>query len=787
MTTEQKDTEGYPRPGTPPAPDPETPPGALWPGARQPGVGPHPVFGDLDAADRPLIYAEARRLLRCALGEGHPLAAPLQDALARRCGAEVVAAAPTEGQDVDPGVLAAIHRRLVAQERIMTAWFAAAVAAQPRRSPDGRSSEGGADQLGGWVVAATLLRLDVKLDEHCMIAGADALRLLKTKDPAPDLGRIDLAGVTGFVGAVERLKTIRRDPGDGPVGEMFGDRLEKLHALLHAAATGRDPDDKSPARRRWAERAMPAPDDDDDGPPLIDLSDGDDETADRDDADRDQPEEERRADEPRGALYVSQAGATVEDRERAAARTATAVAVAATRALALPAEPDVLTAYGARVILEAALAAPDDPALQVLALVLMFGRRAARLKQAFASRDAAATARWSLHPSGYVLDLSMDLPDLSRPGGPFDDPERRPAAPERVRLAPPPWIDVENLHEVDKADLDQAIAALRPRLALPLSEGRIAGWLQAWLQRKGADMAMIGVLCGLAPAARAQMHYTVMSGDAVRAAWERALIEGLGLEAPTRIDAAAHIGSSVRPRQAALRQGVAALAARAAIPLDPAAPPSVLAGVHNAFALYTLELLFLSTGHRPVSAPFGRYGDHDLATGVMWISDKDTRGGPAARIVALPPFAAAQLRFWEEHLRALALRLERLGSPVPRTRITPVFTPPRGGEPPPLFFFLDRDGGVVEASQTAMGERRRGVLPEPTNAARHMLRTHLVAVGMAPHAIDAVLGHGHLGEEPLTFDSALRFDDLKRIAMAAQALLEETGFTPLRSPLCQIL
>lgn len=745
----------------------------------------HPVFGELDAADQPLIYAEARRLLCCVLSADHSLLALQQDALAQRCGAEVVAAAPPAGEDVNRAALAAIHARLMAQGRIMTAQLAAAVAAQPRRAPDGDGLQGRADRLGGWVVAAALSRLDVKTDEHCILAGADALRLLKTKDRTVDLGRIDLAGVTEFVAVVERLEAIRSDPGAGPVGEMFDERLEKLLALFRAAATERDARDRTPGGRRWRERVVAAADDDDDEPRLIDLVDGDDKASGCGDADREQREAERQADEPRDALHVACVGATVDDRERATARTATAVVVAATRALALPAEPDVLTANDARVIIEAVQAAPDDPALQVLALILVFGRRAVRLKQAFASKDAATTARWSLHSPGYALDLTVNLPDLTEPGDPFDDPERRPAAPEYVRLVPPLSINVENLYEVDKAGLDEAMAALRPRLVRPLTEGRVARWLETWLRRAGIDIAVIGVLCGLDPGARAQMHYTVLSGDAIRAAWERALVEGLRLpETPERIDAATHIGSSVRPCLAAHRQAVATLAARATTPLDPAAPLSALAAVHDAFALYTLELLFLSTGHRPVSAPFGQYGDYDLATGVMWISDKDTRGGPAARIVALPPSAVAQLSFWEAHLRALAARLESLGSPVPRTRITPIFTPPRGDAPRPLFFFLDCDGAVVEVSQKILGERRRGVLPSPTNAGRHMLRTHLVSVGMPPHAIDAVLGHGRLGEEPLTFDSALGFADLQRIAMAAQALLEERGLTPLRSPLC---
>jgi hypothetical protein len=124
---------------------------------------------------------------------------------------------------------------------------------------------------------------------------------------------------------------------------------------------------------------------------------------------------------------------------------------------------------------------------------------------------------------------------------------------------------------------------------------------------------------------------------------------------------------------------------------------------------------------------------------------------------------------------------------VPHARIKPIFKPPRRDASAPLFFFLDGNGNVVEASQTAMGQRRDGVLPAPTNAARHMLRTYLVEGDMQPHAIDAVLGHGHLGEEPLTFDSSLGFGHLQKTALVAQRQLEELGFTPLRSALCQTL
>jgi hypothetical protein len=749
-----------------------------------------PFFGQLEPAARSLVYAEAHRLLRRALGESHYLLRLLVDELDQQCGPEAQGGA-AHGDGPERDGLLSLHARLAARGQIMTAQVAAAIAAQPRPLPDGRIPQDCADLLGGWAVAAMLRRLDlaedentdVREDENCVRQGADAFRLLKTKDPVTDLELINLAGVSSFEAAVERLESIRNDFSSRPPSSMFDQRLEKLLALFRAAATERG-DLARTAGRQWREQPVTAPDGDDEDPGLTEYRDVEGEAPGPDAGDWEQREQERLADEQRDEFYISRSASTVDDREQANARTTTAVAVAATRALALPAEADVLTAHEARVLVDAARANPDNPALQSLALALVFGRRVDRLKRAFGlpRETELPPERWTIHRKRLVFDLTVILPDLTERDSVFEDPERVKGGRERVRLSPPDWLDPEALHEVDKADLDSAMTGLRKQVARPVSEGRIAGWLQASLQRAGADAALIGALCGIAPGERAQMHYTVLSADDVRGAWERALV-GLCIAPPPRIEADAFIGSSVRPERSAFRKAVATLAARAAT-LGPDAPLSDLVAAHDAFTSYTLELLFLATGHRPVSAPFGQYADHDLETGVMWVSDKATRGGPSTRLVALSPFAKDQLGFWVEHLEALAARLERLGSRVHQTRIRPIFSPSRGGAPLPLFFFLAEDGRVVEVTETEIRDRRAGVLPKPVNAARHMLRTHLAASRMPTHAIDAFFGHGRLGEEPLTSDSALRFGDLQNIAMAAQNLLEDLGFTPLRSPLC---
>lgn len=74
------------------------------------------------------------------------------------------------------------------------------------------------------------------------------------------------------------------------------------------------------------------------------------------------------------------------------------------------------------------------------------------------------------------------------------------------------------------------------------------------------------------------------------------------------------------------------------------------------------------------------------------------------------------------------------------------------------------------------------MLPAALNWTRHVLRSAL-AETCDPAALDAMMGHGHLGEEPFAAGSALGLADLYALAAQVERILADHGVTPMESPL----
>ncbi len=755
----------------------------------------HPLFGAVPQSACRALHAEARRLLGLLPeGSGGARAGAMArlDAL---CGGEAEAAAgPAEADRADQ--LRRV-RHLQPDGQVDRLRIAQAVAA---RAP-GRGVEAGPDRLGAWVLAAMLQRLEGDPAENRIFAAADGYRRLRTKRPEV-LDGIGAGAARDFPAVLETLVAAREGmpSAEGPAGSprrWLGALCTLFDGVVHDRAAIHRRFEGGPGRVVLRRTSAGGPEDvlewgDDLGP---EAEDG-----------LGTPGATAAADAPRDTRHVTRPGKSFDALVQDRVWTATAAAVTATRGLALPAEHDVLTGHEARVLLGAARGSPGDPGLQAAALSLIYGRSVDRLLSAFGSAgeglviedgdsddDCVAgpeeSGEWVKVGETVVLEAAVHLPPFKIGAQEAADLGLASDGTERFRLGCPAGFAPGTLLGLAPGMADLSLRRLRDRVARPYARGRVSGWLAAWLRRAGADAAVSGALCGHDSGNHAQMHYTALSTDLLLGWWERALREGLGLAPPERVPQPAPVvGSRARlPREllrlafGELAQDIAELGALCRDGQRPGL--AAAAEAHNLFATYTLELLMFATGHRPVGAPFERAGDYDLPTAVMWISDKATRGGPSSRLVALPPAAVEQLRHWEAHLGALAEMLSPLCPGLVRDRLAPLLKQRSGGSPPPLFFFLDGTGQVVEPDHAAILKHRATVLPVQDNAARHLLRSHLVTAGVAPNAIDAAFGHARLGEEALSASSAFRIRELRAVAGAAQDLLGELGLAPLRSPL----
>ena len=650
---------------------------------------------------------------------------------------------------VDAAKLAAALEAVLVRDAPEGAMIAQTIAA-PEHRPTGNA-------LTAWVLAAALRRRRLTPTQSGITEGLHAMRRLKARAPEALAALTPLATTMPAVAAQTRTLLQSGHLAKTPAGYL--ERIEYLlrSAVEEGAEIHREHPGEVPLTVVLREDGQ------------IGLTGGgrieDEEVA--------GPADLQVADRPAEAhaVIAPDDPGNLAPHAVATARAASVARAAARRALALPAEMDPLTPHELRTLRGACCSgAARVPALRSLLASLAFGTAFGRLGQ-------QGGPRWVHRDGLWGLELEVALP----PFIPLIEPDAGPEPAERLFLVAPPDLQGPAPGPVDRSAITEVLAGLRPDLARPLTLGRIARFKGDWLRRAGADLAVSGFLLGTAPDVRSQLHYARVP-KAMLTDWHRGYLElGLGLDGSAQPRDPGVYGTrrDLPPRAFQLafeEQRAVVRAARVEAPATTAG----LAGLHNAFTVYTLMLLYLASGHRPVGQPFERLADFERQTGLLWISDKTGRGGRGTRMIVLPPSALRQIDHWHDHLTRLAARLNWRDRSLVTDRIAPALS--LASDARPLFFLLGPDGRPRELSADEQKAAFKSVLATPLNWSRHILRSALIGQVPGP-ALDAWLGHAHQGEEGFRPASGLGLRDLRDIADRIEVILAAHGAMPLESPL----
>ena len=198
---------------------------------------------------------------------------------------------------------------------------------------------------------------------------------------------------------------------------------------------------------------------------------------------------------------------------------------------------------------------------------------------------------------------------------------------------------------------------------------------------------------------------------------------------------------------------------------------------HNHYALYTYLVLSFATAQRPVRQSFESFRDFCEETSTFFIQDKDSPGHPTPRFVPAPPLAAEQLQHYRQYLTYLR---KRLGGNRRQQRYVDAAI---AGDAPFLFVF--EDGAQRDPEPLSPGELDRllaDIAPLHLGWPRHFLRTHLIGRGVHDEVMQAFLGHGEMGQEPMARYSGLSMADLQDAAARVGQLAHDLGIRPLPHP-----
>ncbi|GAC14492.1 hypothetical protein [Aliiglaciecola lipolytica] len=188
--------------------------------------------------------------------------------------------------------------------------------------------------------------------------------------------------------------------------------------------------------------------------------------------------------------------------------------------------------------------------------------------------------------------------------------------------------------------------------------------------------------------------------------------------------------------------------------------------LHNYLTVYTLFILNLSTGHRPVKHPYHTIDAFDLETSTVFIADKESRSNSAGRVLKLPSLAKEQLNHYLTHLRHIHHYFAQLsyqdGKHITDTLLGEL----------PLFSFI-QDSRFLTITPKLLDDFCIDLLPIPLNWHRHFIRTWLRDNNAKPLAVDVFMGHVNGDGDPFSRYSGVSMKDLDEVARLLNQLLSK--------------
>ena len=230
------------------------------------------------------------------------------------------------------------------------------------------------------------------------------------------------------------------------------------------------------------------------------------------------------------------------------------------------------------------------------------------------------------------------------------------------------------------------------------------------------------------------------------------------------------IGSPYCPTPSVLSQLAMDLKAQFQAKLRQSIEKSTLPDIHNAYTVYTVLLLFLSTGYRSVQAPLSRITDVDLNRKYAVIADKESDHWSHSRIVPLTDNFLSHWDYYLRHRRHVVRMVETyLGEPAPDH----------------VFFFLStptqRMAKPIAVTPDGINDHLSPFSRLPLNVGRHLLRSELSHRGVPASLVDTLMGHWVAGREPMGRFSTLSPIEYKKILVPVlEEIQTELGWTPVR-------
>jgi len=201
---------------------------------------------------------------------------------------------------------------------------------------------------------------------------------------------------------------------------------------------------------------------------------------------------------------------------------------------------------------------------------------------------------------------------------------------------------------------------------------------------------------------------------------------------------------------------------------------------HNMFTSYCVLMMLYSSGHRPVRDMFCFREDIDLEENILLINDKISSDANKNRVCWLSDLAKEQVKKYFLHLSTLSKETygKTKNSSLAHIINSLQYKVTAREQLAPLFFFLDKNMGIINIDGTKLNEQVKSFWPyDEHNHSRHTLENNLYRQGIARTLIDMQTGHQqthyHLSGENTSWTSS---ECSKTVIPALNILMHQQGW-----------
>ncbi len=194
---------------------------------------------------------------------------------------------------------------------------------------------------------------------------------------------------------------------------------------------------------------------------------------------------------------------------------------------------------------------------------------------------------------------------------------------------------------------------------------------------------------------------------------------------------------------------------------------------YNLMVLYTLIILNISTGHRPVNDPYQTLKHFNLKLKTVHISDKDRGNELPYRVCLLSNLASKQMNSFIDYLKYFGENNQFLIRGI-KENIAKILL----GEQV-LFRFLVK-GKFLQMEYKHVKKMMKEFLLINQNWHRHYIRSNLPNYGVSGQQIDMWMGHEGKGSTGFSSCSSMSMKDLEPVTKAINKILQELEVGPVR-------